>query len=143
MRKKFLLAAIFLLYCSFPSSAQMPPPTDSLPPEDDKVFENVEVEAQVSLQDWRRHLEKELILYLQDAAKRGMKPGTYTVNVRFIVGRNGSISDVVALNDPGYGLALGAVRTVRTGPKWKPGEQNGRKVRSYHTQPITFQIQEK
>ena len=40
----------------------------------------------------------------------------------------------------GYGLARGAEQVVKTGPKWQPGEQNERKVRSYHNQPITFVI---
>jgi protein TonB len=80
--------------------------------------------------------------YIEDAAASGMNPGTYTVNVRFLVEKDGSITQVTALNDPGYGLKQGAEEVVKRGPKWAPGEQNGRKVRSYHTQPITFVIQE-
>jgi protein TonB len=60
--------------------------------------------------------------------------------VRFLVERDGSIENVKALNDPGYGLARGAEQVVKSGPKWKPGIQNGNKVRSYHTQPIAFVI---
>jgi periplasmic protein TonB len=67
-----------------------------------------------------------------------VKAGPYTVNRRFIVERNGGISDARALNDPGFGLAIGAVGAVRTGP----AEQNGKKVRCYRTQPIIFTIQE-
>ena len=109
---------------------------------EEMVFEEVETEATVDLVLWRKHLEANLISYLEEAARRKMKPGKYTINVRFLVEKDGRISNVVALNDPGYGLALGAVRVVRTGPKWKAGEQNGKKVRSYHTQPITFVIAE-
>jgi len=114
------------------------------PSEEDKniVFEKAEVEASVDLTQWRKHLEASLPSYLEEAARKNMKAGQYTVYVRFIVERNGNISDVKALNDPGYGLAIGAARAVRTGPKWKAAEQNGRKVRSYHTQPITFSIEE-
>ncbi len=72
-----------------------------------------------------------------------MKAGQYTVQVRFLVELDGSITNVEALNDPGYGLSKGAVQVVKTGPKWTPGEVGGRKVRSYHTQPITFVISEK
>ena len=71
-----------------------------------------------------------------------MKAGTYVVNVRFLVEKDGNISYADALNDPGYGLAKAAVKVLNTGPKWTPGEQNGQKVRSYHTQPITFVIQQ-
>ena len=71
-----------------------------------------------------------------------MRAGNYTINVRFLIERDGRIADVKALNDPGYGLAKGSEKVVRTGPRWTPGEINGRKVRSYHTQPIIFSIQE-
>jgi protein TonB len=87
-------------------------------------------------------LESQLQRYIEDAASQGMNPGQYTVQVRFLVERDGSITDVKALNEPGYGLAKGAEEVVRRGPKWSPGEQNGRKVRSYHTQPITFVVSE-
>jgi protein TonB len=116
---------------------------EAKPVEDEnKVFEKVEIEASVNVSQWRRHLESQLQRYIEDAASSGMNPGTYTVNVRFLVEKDGSITDVRSLNDPGYGLGQGAVEVVKRGPKWSPGEQNGRKVRSYHTQPITFVIQE-
>lgn len=91
---------------------------------------------------WRSHLERHLVPVIEAAANAGMKAGKYQVNVRFIVEKDGSISDVKALNDPGFGLALGAVNVVKTGPSWSPARQNGQIVRSYHTQPITFSIQE-
>jgi protein TonB len=109
---------------------------------EDKIFEKVEIEASVDQKSWRRHLESQLQRYIEDAASQGMAPGQYTVQVRFLVERDGQIQDVRALNDPGYGLSKGAVEVVKRGPKWNPGEQNGRKVRSYHTQPITFVIAE-
>ena len=108
--------------------------------DENKIFEKVEIEASVNIAQWRRHLQSRLQRYIEDAAMDGMSPGRYTVNVRFLVEKNGNISQVKALNNPGYGLARGAEQVVKTGPKWHPGEQNGRKVRSYHTQPITFVI---
>ena len=87
-------------------------------------------------------MRKNLQSPVEKAAKKGLKPGTYTVQVKFLVERDGSINDVQALNDPGYGLAKAAVKVIKTGPRWKAGEQDGKKVRSYHTQPITFVIQQ-
>lgn len=110
--------------------------------DENKIFEKVEIEASVNAAQWRRHLQRHLQRYIEDAAYDGMAPGKYTVSVRFLVEKDGSISHVKALNNPGYGLGRGAVEVVKTGPKWRPGEQNGRKVRSYHTQPITFVIME-
>lgn len=108
--------------------------------DENKIFEKVEIEASVNASRWRRHLENRLLPYIEDAANAGMAAGQYTVMVRFLVEKNGSIEDVKALNDPGYGLAEGAEQVVKTGPRWEPGIQNGQKVRSYHTQPITFVI---
>lgn len=113
------------------------------PKEDpDQIFTKVEIEAKVDPKQWRRHLESQLQRYIEDAAANGMAPGQYTVQVRFLVERDGSIADVQSLNDPGYGLGKGAVDVVKRGPKWSPGIQNGRPVRSYHTQPVTFVISE-
>lgn len=107
---------------------------------EEDVFEKVEIEASVNAQMWRKHLEVNLLPVIERAANSKMKPGNYTVNVRFLVERDGSITEVKALNDPGHGLATGCEKVVRTGPRWSPGEIKGKKVRSYHTQPIIFAI---
>jgi periplasmic protein TonB len=105
-------------------------------------FIPVSIEASIDQRIWKRHLEKYLQNYIEDAAASGMQAGRYTVQVRFIVDVDGSISDVKALNDPGFGLAEGAVYVVKKAPKWNPAEQNGAKVKSYHTQPVTFVVEE-
>jgi len=110
--------------------------------DENQVFTKVEIEASVDPKAWSRWLTTQLQRYIEDAASAGMEPGTYTVQVKFLVERDGSITDVQALNDPGFGLAKAAVDVVRKGPKWNPGIQNGKQVRSYHTQPITFVVQE-
>lgn len=110
--------------------------------DENQIFTKVEIEASVDQKQWIRHLQTQLQRYIEDAASAGMEPGTYTVQVKFLVERDGSIADVQALNDPGFGLGKGAVDVVKKGPKWNPGIQNGKQVRSYHTQPITFVIQE-
>lgn len=136
------ISSLFL-HCFLFATTGLSAQADTASNEQKTVFEKVEIEASVNLAEWRKNLEKQLPSYLEAAVIRGMKAGTYTVNVRFLVEKDGRITDVKALNDPGYGLAIGAVRTVRTGPRWTPGEVGGKKVRSYHTQPITFQIAEK
>ena len=107
------------------------------------IFTKVDVEASVNMAQWRRHLEKHLQSPIEKAAKKGMKSGYYTVMVRFLVEKDGSITDVRALNDPGYGLAEASEKVLKSGPRWKPGEHNGKKVRSYYTQPLTFVISDK
>ena len=111
-------------------------------PKKEPVFSKVEVEASVDRTEWQQFLSKNLQSAIESAAKKGMKSGTYTVNVKFLVKKDGSVADVKAINETGYGLSEASVAAVRTGPKWKPGLQNGKVVNSYHTQPITFVIQE-
>ena len=141
----FSLFIVFItLFISTSAEAQsttIPPSADSIAI-DSRVFEKVEVEASVSVVEWRSHLQTHLLPYIEKAANKKIKAGNYTINVRFLVERDGSITDVKALNDPGFGLAKGAEKVVKTGPRWTPGEINGKKVRSYHMQPITFSIVE-
>lgn len=127
----------------------MPPPVDEGKKvveepkiDENHIFTKVEIEASVDQKQWIRHLQSQLQRYIEDAAANGMDPGTYTVQVKFLVERDGSIADVQALNDPGFGLGKAAESVVKKGPKWNPGIQNGKQVRSYHTQPITFVVQE-
>jgi periplasmic protein TonB len=136
MRAVFLLTLLFVGYGVFAQETrpEVAPPQLS----DTAIFDVLEVEASVNRDAWIAHLTKELQPIINKAAKKGMKPGKYVVNVRFLVEKDGSISYVEALNDPGKGLGKGAAQVVKSGPRWKPGEQNGKKVRSFHTQPITF-----
>lgn len=104
------------------------------------IADTVEVEASVDVQAWKENLEKGLQPIVEKAARKGMQPGLYTVQVRFLIEKDGSISDVKALNDPGYGLAKGVEKVIKKGPKWIPGTVNGKVVRSYHSQPVSFVI---
>lgn len=117
-------------------------PANDTIPKKEPVFSKTEIEAAVNKEEWRQCLSKNLQPAIESAAKKGMKAGTYTVNVKFLVKKDGSVSNVKAINDLGYGLTEACVTAVRTGPKWNPGMQNGKVVNSYHTQPITFVIQE-
>ncbi len=106
----------------------------------DKEFTSVQVEAKFpGGQDaWRKFLERNLDS--QTPADNGAPPGNYTVTVSFLVDKDGNISQVQALNDPGYGCAAEAIRVIKKGPKWTPAIQNGRNVIYRQKQNITFQV---
>ena len=104
----------------------------------DTIFMKVEIAASISRTVWKDYLTKATTPYIERAREEGIPNGTYSVNVKFLVEVDGSITDVMALNDPGYGLGSGAVKIMRNSPKWDPCIQNGRKVRSYRTQAISF-----
>ncbi len=113
-----------------------------LPKADDenKVFNKVEVEASFPGGDagWMRYLRNNLDA--QVPIDNEAPEGTYTVIVRFIVSKDGSISDVVAENKVGYGMEAEAVKAIKKGPNWKPALQNGRNVNAYRRQPITYVV---
>ncbi|HWI92135.1 MAG TPA: energy transducer TonB [Flavisolibacter sp.] len=106
----------------------------------DKVFAKMDTAATVDKTAWIRHIQIGLKDVIINAAKSGMENGKYTIHVRFIVEQDGSITNVEALDDPGFGTKKAVEKIVRTGPKWQAAQINGQKVRSYRTQPITFMI---
>lgn len=119
--------------------------------DEDKVFQKVEIDAEFpgGSSGWTRYVTREIernIDELQDDGKSG------TVVVLFIVDKEGNVSEVRALAcgeagvarclGPGTKLAEIAVNAIRKGPKWKPAVQNGRNVKAYRRQPVTFQLAE-
>ncbi|MFY7730690.1 MAG: energy transducer TonB [Flavobacterium sp.] len=71
------------------------------------------------------------------------EPQTAKVLVRFIVEKDGSISDIVVTRDPKPELGLGkeaikALKRIKT--KWTPGKKNGQYVRTAYNLPITVNI---
>lgn len=63
------------------------------------------------------------------------------VLVKFIVTENGTMDSVHTISSPlGGGLEEEAIRVVKYMPPWKPGRQNGKPVKVYFTQPISFQL---
>ena len=105
----------------------------------DKEFTSVQVEAKFQ-GDWNKYLERNL--NAQTPADNGAPPGRYTVTVSFLVSKDGTISEVQALNDPGYGCGSEAIRVIKKGPKWQPAVQNGRNVIYRQKQNITFEVTE-
>lgn len=108
----------------------------------DKEFTSVEVQAKFpgGQEAWNKYLQRNLDA--QTPTNEGAPAGNYTVTVSFLVSKDGSISEVQALNDPGYGCAAEAVRVIKKGPKWTPAQQNGRSVIYRQKQNITFQVTE-
>ncbi|MBL7887682.1 MAG: energy transducer TonB [Flavobacterium sp.] len=64
-----------------------------------------------------------------------------TVNVSFVIEKDGSMSDIKVLRNPGYGLDKEAIRVLKSlRTKWKPGVLNGEFVRTRYNLPITVKV---
>jgi periplasmic protein TonB len=108
--------------------------------DENQVFTKVEVEAKFpgGEKEWKRFLERNLEANVP--VDNNAPEGTYTVTVQFIVDKEGNISDVRALSSHGYGMEDEAIRVIKKGPRWEPAVQNGRQVKAYRKQPITFVV---
>ena len=63
------------------------------------------------------------------------------VLLEFVVEKDGSIKQVTVLRSVCQALDEEAIRVVKGMPKWKAGENNGQKCRSFFQLPITFSLQ--
>lgn len=79
----------------------------------------------------------ENIKYPKQAMKEGIQG---RVTVRFIVEKDGSISDVKPILSVHPLLNKEAVRVVKSMPKWTPGKQNGKPVRVRFNLPVMFKL---
>lgn len=61
------------------------------------------------------------------------------VKLKFVVEKDGSFTDIKVVEDK-HGLGSEAVRVLKSMPKWKPAQHNGRTVRSQFTLPIKVRV---
>jgi protein TonB len=61
-----------------------------------------------------------------------------TVYLRFIVDKDGSLTDISVLRGVDPALDEAAVAAVKGSPKWEPGKQRGKPVKVSCTMPIAF-----
>lgn len=104
----------------------------------DKVFQIVEQQAEPAggIQAFYDYVATELSdKYPRQAQRMGIEGVVY---VQFVIERDGSLTDVTAVKGIGGGCDEVAVEVVKNSPKWTPGRQRGRPVRSQRVIPIRF-----
>jgi protein TonB len=139
-----LLVLLFMIQATvLPAAAQTAPDslaTGNTEPED-VVFDKVEIEAFFPGGDnaWRKFLEQNLNPAVP--VNYGAPAGQYTVVIQFVVDKTGKITEIKALTNHGYGMEAEVIRLLRKSPKWSPAIQDGRNVKAYRKQPVTFQVE--
>ena len=127
---KVALMMLVLLFSFMTSTAQTK--------KNDMVFDVVEVMPQfpggqiAMLQYLMKNIK-----YPEQAMKEGIQG---RVTVRFIVEKDGSISDVKPVLSVHPLLNKEAVRVVKSMPKWSPGKHNGKPVRVRFNLPVMFKL---
>jgi protein TonB len=104
----------------------------------DEIFDVVETQPspQGGMAGWNQYLSKNL-KYPTQARRMGIEG---TVIVVFVINVDGSIQDVEVLRGIGGGCDEEAVKVVKEAPKWEPGKQRGRAVRTRMRLPIRFKL---
>ncbi len=123
----WLLSAAFLLFLAIPLSAQKEAPEQQpqypggMPALIDFMVKNIKY---------------------PDAAKKEHAEGM--VVVRFLVGKDGSISKIKTISEgsknPRADFVKESVRVIKAMPKWIPAESGGKKVSAEMTLPIKFAL---
>jgi protein TonB len=63
------------------------------------------------------------------------------IHVSFVVEKDGTLTAIKILKDPGYGAGKEAERVLKSlKTRWTPGVQNGKQVRASYTLPITIRV---
>ena len=90
---------------------------------------------------WQSYLRRNVdtLVPVRNKAKKGI----YTVVVRFIISKDGAVSDVVAVTNNGYGMEEAVMRVIKKTPIWRPAQQNSQPVFKYHTISFTFTVPKK
>ena len=114
--------------------------TVEVEPEKKQIYSHVETPprfpgGETELMKWLH----ENIQYPITAMEQGIQGRTV---VRFVVGPDGSVSDVEVVKSLNPALDKEAIRAVSEMPKWVPGHQKGKPVYVYYTLPILFKLSE-
>lgn len=93
--------------------------------------------------DPRQFMEKWVYQYLrypEDAVMNGIQG---TVQVNFIIDKDGKVRDVTVAKSVDPLLDNEALRVVSASPKWRPGRLRGEKVAVSMTIPVEFRLEKK
>ena len=101
-----------------------------------KNEEDIEVESDFpgGVRGWSVYLNKNI--QYPERAENVHKEGE--VIVQFIVDTEGKVNKAEVVQSIEYSLDQEALRIIKESPQWIPASINGKKVKSYKKQPITF-----
>ncbi|MBO9203373.1 MULTISPECIES: energy transducer TonB [Niastella] len=85
---------------------------------------------------WHKFLKQNLV-YPEIAIDQNIQG---TVIVQFKVCTDGTLCDIEVISGPNE-LKESAVQVFKKSPKWTPTRLNGRNIKDYKRQPITFRLE--
>ena len=109
--------------------------TDSISNPEDKIYNTSAVESKPEFPGGI----KEFYAYVAHNYKvPNVKGLSGKVFVKFVIEKDGSVTDIKVIRDIGYGSGEEAIRMLSKCPKWIPGQQMGKPVRVEYMLPINI-----
>jgi protein TonB len=109
--------------------------------EPEKTYELFDIQKPPSFPGGEKALMEYLARNIQYPALARENNIQGTAALTFVVNKDGSISEVKIVKDPGGGCGKEAERVVKGMPKWTPGEANGNPVKVRFTLPVRFKLE--
>jgi protein TonB len=111
-----------------------------LPVEDTHIYDASGIDSYPEFEGgmaaWAKFIQKNL-RYPYAAQEQEVQGKVF---LSFVVEIDGSITDVTLIKGIGAGCDEEAMRVIKKSPKWKPGQQQNRKVRVRYTMPLSFRL---
>jgi formylglycine-generating enzyme len=109
-------------------------------PHGTELFEAIQISAKFPGGEtaWKNFLVENLQPDIP--TENGAPAGTYRVVVTFRIDKDGTLSNIQAATNHGFGMEEEAKRVIKKSPKWVPATQNGRRVIMNYTQTLTFSV---
>jgi hypothetical protein len=135
------LLLLLTVFISLKNQAQTAASPDTLAA-DGKAFAKVDEEASFpgGSKAWVSFLSKNLGGFIP--SENGAPYGKFTVIAQFIVDTDGSISGIKAITNFGYGMEDKVTGVLSKSGTWLPAILNGKPVKAYRRQPVTFIVSE-
>lgn len=144
MKKKLILFATVFTFLSIESNAQIPETSlthNSVveePPEKnvDSIYDVVEQSPEFpgGINKFNRFFYSNFH-YPDDITE------TIRINISFVVEKDGTLSNIQLLKDPGHGIAEEVVRVLSKSPKWRPGISKGKSVKTIFRFPMVISFE--
>jgi len=142
-RKIFFLAGIVSTFCYLVvgndiAFAQIK--TSQKDDPDDKIYSFVEEAPSFGKKENNAELYEFIaknLRYPEEAKKKGIEGKVFS---KFVVEKDGSVTNVEIVKGVGYGMDEETLRVMKMSPNWNPGTQDGKPLRVSYVMPILFKL---
>ena len=140
MRKIFASCVILCTFCSHNISAQEFM-KDSSPSENTEYTENFIYKSLEKMPEYPGGINEFGKYVMNRFTFPDELNQSIRISVSFVVENDGSLSSIKISNDPGFGIAEQVKKIFASSPKWKPGYDQEKPVRTHFQFPIMLQFE--